>query len=96
MFVSQGEELELLVWAYGLDGERDDSLGDDVDFDWAVSSPGAGTFEEAASSTDPNDVPDESKVLFTAGSVGQHVITATLDASECVEKCVAKFTIRVK
>ena len=85
-----------MVWSYGLDGVRDDSLGDDVDFDWAVSSPGAGTLKETDSSTDADDIPDESKVLFTAGSVGQHVITATLDASECVEKCVAKFTIRVR
>ncbi len=70
--------------------------GDDVTFEWSVSPTAGGTFSESNPDADADSVPNESSVLFTAGSYGNYTVTAMLDATECVKVCNATFSIRVR
>ena len=45
-YMGAGQSLVLPLRIYGVNGVRDDTLGDDVTFDWSVSPAAGGTFAE--------------------------------------------------
>ncbi len=93
--VNNGDTLRLSVAVYGRQNIRDDSLGDNVSFDWSSTSR-SGTFREAVPSRDVDSIPDDRQILFTATRVGTTTVTASLDQWECVGGCSAEFTIRIR
>ena len=68
---------------------------DGIVFIRLISDPLGGIFAEVDPDADGDDIPNESSVLFTAGSSGIYTVTITLDASECLGGCTATFVIIV-
>ncbi len=100
--VSPGDRVRLWVDVYGLQDVLDNSLGDDVTFDWSVS-PSGGSFEEVEPSADTDSDADEREIVFTApSSPGRYVVKASLDSSECddgdglFDGCVAEIEVTVR
>ena len=81
--VSPGDRVRLGVDVYGMQDILDNSLGDDVSFQWSIT-PSSGSFDEGNPGADEDSVVDEREVIFTASSSpGRYVLRATLDSWEC-------------
>ncbi len=93
--LGNGDTVQLSVGVYGRQNIRDDSLGNNVSFDWSVTS-GGGSFREVDSGADSDSIPDERNVLFVASGYGNHTVTVSLDPWECVGGCSASFGVRIR
>ena len=100
--VSAGDKVRLSVDIYGVQDILDNSLGDDVTFDWSVE-PSGGSFEEADYRDDDDSVVDEREALFTAPSQpGEYTVKVLLDKYECRDDigyddgCFAEIEVKVR
>ena len=100
--VLAGDQVRLSVDVYGVQDILNNSLGDDVTFDWSVE-PSGGSFEEADYRDDDDSVVDEREALFTAPSQpGEYTVKVLLDKYECRDDigyddgCFAEIEVKVR
>ena len=100
--LSAGDKVRLSVDIYGMQDILDNSLADDVDFDWSVE-PSGGSFEESDYRDDDDSDVDEREALFTAPSqAGTYTVKILLDKYECRDDvgyddgCFAEIVIKVR
>ena len=95
------DRVRLSVNIYGVQDILDNSLADDVTFEWTVE-PSGGTLREAVSTADDDTSVDEHEVLFiTPSQAGRYTVKASLDRYECRDDdnddgCTAEFQITVR
>ena len=84
--LSAGDRVWLGVDIYGVQDILDNSLGDDVSFEWTIE-PRGGLFEEVHRDADADFEADEREVLLTVpSSPGRYVVRAELDKWACMYK----------
>ncbi len=100
--LSAEERVRLSVDAYGVQDIMDNSLADDVTFEWSVE-PSGGGFREAERDADADTDIDDREVLFTTPShPGRYTVKAELDRFECGDDdgfddgCFAEIEITVR
>lgn len=97
-----GDRVELSVDVYDQQGNLDNSLADDVTFDWTVD-PESGRFQRVNGGSSTGSVPKDREVAFIAPSdPGAYVVRISLDASECTNaddgnaSCTAEISVTVR
>ena len=99
--LSAEDRVRLLVNVYGVQDILDNSLADDVTFEWSVE-PSGGAFEEADHTADADASVDERETIFTApSSPGRYTVKVWLDRYECRDDdnddgCTAEFEVTVR
>ena len=95
------DRVRLSVNIYGVQDVIDNSLAEDVTFEWTVE-PSGGTLREAVSTADDDTSVDEREALFiTPSQAGRYTVKAWLDRYECRDDdnddgCTAEFQINVR
>ena len=89
-----GETVTLTVNVYDLQYQLDNSLADDVTFDWSSSE--AGKFREADINSNDDGLPNDRSVVLTAGNIGYHLVIAQLQPWECVGRCATEIRITIR
>ena len=100
--LSANEKVRLSVDAFGLQNILDNTLAEDVTFEWSVE-PSGGTFKEADREADADDEVDDREVLFTAPpQPGRYTLKVGLDRFECGDDdgrddgCEAEVSVNVR
>ena len=89
-----GETVTLTVNVYDLQYQLDNSLADDVTFDWSSSE--AGKFREADINSNDDGLPNDRSVVMTARNIGYHLVVAQLQPWECVGRCATDIRIIIR
>ena len=100
--LSADDRVRLSVDVYGVQDIVDNSLADDVTFEWSVE-PSGGGFREADRDADSDDKVNDREVLFTTPSQpGRYTVKAELDRFECGDDdglddgCIAEIEVTVR
>ena len=84
--IAPEDKVRLAVNVFGLQDILNNSLGDDVTFEW-TSDDGTGSFHEARPRADDDSEPNDRAVVFTAPTEpGVHTVNVRLDSWECKYK----------
>ena len=100
--LSAEERVRISVDVYGVQDIVDNSLANDVTFEWSVE-PSGGGFREAERDADADDKVNDREVLFTTPSQpGRYTVKAELDRFECGDDdglddgCFAEIEVTVR